>query len=65
MFREVTTVGYRVYRIVDGDATLRDIYNDLFADGFRGDHLFPAGDQIPEGLAKISGTDDLPPRMSA
>lgn len=53
MLREGTYVGYWVYSIEDGDATLRDIYDDLFADGFSVDHLFPEGDQIPEGLMKV------------
>lgn len=53
MLREDTYVGYWVYTFEGGDAILRDIYDDLFADGFRVDHLFPEGDQIPEGLVKV------------
>lgn len=53
MLREDTYVGYWVYMFEDGDVILRDLYDDLFADGFSLDHLFPEGDQIPQGLMKV------------
>ncbi len=52
MLREGAYVGYWVYTVEDGDSILRDIYDDLFAEGFDPNHLFPEGDQIPEGLTK-------------
>jgi hypothetical protein len=53
MLREDTYVGYWVYTFEDGDAILRDLYDELFADGFSVERLFPEGDQIPDGLTKI------------